>query len=900
MLIRCQGYNAGVKEYLEEGIKNGRELSRDELDERIILDGNLELTDKIYKSIPDEGQDRYLTFTLSFKEDEISTENLEKITQEFKQFMMAAYHDDEFNFYAEAHIPKIKTMQDKKTGDVIERKPHIHVVIPRKNLLSGNEMNPVGSYKQNEKYFEAFQEYINQKYHLASPRDNVRATPVNYSDMLSRYKGDDFRAKNRDFKKDLLEQVLKVDIKTRKDFYDLVSQYGETKIRNEGKDNEYIAVKLEGDKRFTNLKEGVFNDDFIINRSLSKPPLDKSLIQRRLAEWGRRSAEIKYIDKISSPKLRKKYYAADSPDKHEILTQCINKFYNNYRGHNELRSERTGNYERGLTQVKRRRPATPANRVQDLSDGNVAGSRERKGNKMLLPGDARLHMANDKTNGDIRLRRSLRTGGRGRTRGTATNRERAVSGYVDQRGYSRHSKIRLNDYPHYPRIKNVIPTLEDIQKRSRRLFPTTESYVNDSPLKIVPPKNKSQIITRSSLSVSLLHNINNSISQGGNKSLKEVDDYFYRIRREVMTDKRFNQEEKAQLLSVINFERLKRRNNIMNGVPSMGSQDIRKMVSKGVLAGYTISAPEEEKDTKSRFERTTEKLRNPVNYSKIADEDRKKVESKLTAANLYTKHARNGNVHYRNKDTHKTLFVDNGQKISMKKNGLSKDSVAIALELAQGRFGSTLNIKGSQKFKDMVIEVAAERGLDIHFTSKAMNKALAERRAALAQQKERGQGFSIEKGEPVSPRKDADVSEAPQNRQEGNTKDNHDEPFYRSVKQFEGHVVKHGAAPYLGKEGNKESYYVTLKDKNGVESTHWGVGLRDAMKGIRRGNNISLELKESRPVQVRTRDADGKESVKDAVRNVWDVTRMDSAKVKTKASGVKKSPSGVDRTPDMN
>ncbi|ECS8865351.1 relaxase, partial [Salmonella enterica] len=55
MLIRCRGFNSGVKEYLEEGQKSGRELSRDELDERVILDGNLDLTELIYKSIPDKG-----------------------------------------------------------------------------------------------------------------------------------------------------------------------------------------------------------------------------------------------------------------------------------------------------------------------------------------------------------------------------------------------------------------------------------------------------------------------------------------------------------------------------------------------------------------------------------------------------------------------------------------------------------------------------------------------------------------------------------------------------------------------------------------------------------------------------------------------------------------------------
>ena len=105
MLIRCSGYNSGVQEYLEEGIKNGRDFTRDELDDRVILDGDLDVTRMVYESIPDNGQERYLTFTLSFKEDEVSNETLHGVTQDFKEFLMTAYSDGEFNFYAEAHVP---------------------------------------------------------------------------------------------------------------------------------------------------------------------------------------------------------------------------------------------------------------------------------------------------------------------------------------------------------------------------------------------------------------------------------------------------------------------------------------------------------------------------------------------------------------------------------------------------------------------------------------------------------------------------------------------------------------------------------------------------------------------------------------------------------------------------
>ncbi|HFS4692589.1 TPA: relaxase, partial [Escherichia coli] len=122
MLVRFSGHNNGAKEYLEEGKKNGRELTRDELDTRITLYGDLELTQKIYQSIPDNDQERYVSITHSYFEDDISVDVMKDIFYEYKNFLMCAYRDDEFNIYAEAHIPKIKYSEDKKTGELIERK----------------------------------------------------------------------------------------------------------------------------------------------------------------------------------------------------------------------------------------------------------------------------------------------------------------------------------------------------------------------------------------------------------------------------------------------------------------------------------------------------------------------------------------------------------------------------------------------------------------------------------------------------------------------------------------------------------------------------------------------------------------------------------------------------------
>ena len=121
----------------------------------------------------------------------------------------------------------------------------------------------------------------------------------------------------------------------------------------------------------------------------------------------------------------------------------------------------------------------------------------------------------------------------------------------------------------------------------------------------------------------------------------------------------------------------------------------------------------------------------------------------ITAADLYTRKSRlSENIHYLDKSSDKTLFVDTGKSIAVSKNGMSESAVAVALELAKEKFGSTLTVKGSAAFKDTVIEAVAQKGMDVHFTDKEMNRRLAERKAELAIERE---GQNISQGaEPVA------------------------------------------------------------------------------------------------------------------------------------------------------
>ncbi|EKG31149.1 relaxase, putative, partial [Pseudomonas avellanae BPIC 631] len=856
MLIRVSGYNTGAQEYLEQGNKSGREFTRDELDHRLIIEGQLSVTRAIYESIPDHGQDRYLTFTLSFKEDTVSPELLKAVTTDFKNFFMHAYKPEEFNLYAEAHLPKMKTVTDRKTGDVIERKPHIHIIIPRINLLSGNEANPVDVYKNHEKYFEAFQEHINQKYGLSSPRENVRADITDAASVLSRYKGDDFYGKNRQFKQDLVKQVIERGVTTRADFYALVAEHGETRIRNEGKDTEYISVKLPGDAKGTNLKDTIFQDDFIVRRELKKPPLETSVIRERLLAWPQRAREIKYVNK-ATPKFRKQYSEASPEDRVRLLADREAKFYQVHGEHNDNvhTGQRQRDHQRSSAETAGRRTSAPADGLQDLSVSHVAdhrqaGSARSRDGAVLLPSDAHVHLGQSQPGGDSGLRSSVPGGGRGRRNGSTTERGRGGSGpaAVSQEatgtatpagatgrrragaGKPRNARVRAGRIiPPYAKNPHRVATIADIEERGRRLFDPLKKPSDNAlvfyrapsvtavpkavtatttpgrstagrrprtsgkprpprqwrPGSVVPPyaKNPHRVATvadieqrarmlfdplkrpadkalvfkRASIKALTVNRQastvaayftreaqHNQIPPAHRRAIRRIDQQYYALRRAVFSDQRLTRQDKVQLVSVLTFERLKAREQFHKPQPNtevnlMGSAAIRNLLDdEKEDPGFSISGargpgPEGVRD---RVKRVMDRFASQVDPAAASQRARD-----LSAKDLYTRKAKfSQNVHYLDKQTDKTLFVDTGKTISMRRTGITESGVSVALQLARERFGSTLTITGTAEFKKLVIEAVAKNGLDVHFTDKAMNQSLADRRAEL--EIERG-GLSI-------------------------------------------------------------------------------------------------------------------------------------------------------------
>lgn len=336
MLARVRGYNNGFANYLRTGQKNGNHLHRDDLDKRIILSGDLDITDAIVSAMPDKGDDRYLHIALPFKEDYIPDDVIKEVLDEFKKILMHAYNEEEYAFYAEAHIPKIKRVLNEKTGEMEDRKPHIHVVIPKVNLVDGSYLNPLGYYPHNEKYVEAMQEVINFKYGFASPRDNRRFNLTDISDFISRYKGDFFKSDVRSFKENLLTTVMSDSEITYSKFIERLEKQGQLKIRNAG-EKQYFNVHPDGFKKGVNLKDYVFSREFLdlpyeeklnfitsnsYQRDDTKKKEDFIRDMARQSEWlSRRSHEIKHFHPNS--KEYRQYKTLTDDERRNYLNSLI-------------------------------------------------------------------------------------------------------------------------------------------------------------------------------------------------------------------------------------------------------------------------------------------------------------------------------------------------------------------------------------------------------------------------------------------------------------------------------------------------------------------------------------------------------------------------------------------------
>ncbi|WP_327391571.1 LPD7 domain-containing protein, partial [Pseudomonas coronafaciens] len=291
--------------------------------------------------------------------------------------------------------------------------------------------------------------------------------------------------------------------------------------------------------------------------------------------------------------------------------------------------------------------------------------------------------------------------------------------------------------PPYAKNPHRVATVADIEQRARMLF---------DPLK--RPADKALVFKRASIKALTVNRQastvaayftreaqHNRIAPAHRQAIRRIDQQYFALRRAVFSDQRLTRQDKAQLVSVLTFERLKAREQfhkpqLNTEVNFMGSAAIRNLLDdEKEDPGFSISGargpgPAGVRDQVKRIMDRFAKQVDPAAASQRARD--------LSAKDLYTRKAKfSQNVHYLDKQTDKTLFVDTGKSISMRRTGITESGVSVAIQLAKERFGSTLTINGTADFKKLVIEAVAKNGLDVHFTDKAMNQALADRRAEL-------------------------------------------------------------------------------------------------------------------------------------------------------------------------
>jgi hypothetical protein len=122
----------------------------------------------------------------------------------------------------------------------------------------------------------------------------------------------------------------------------------------------------------------------------------------------------------------------------------------------------------------------------------------------------------------------------------------------------------------------------------------------------------------------------------------------------------------------------------------------------------------------------------------------------------------------------------------------------------------------------------------------------------------------------------------------------------RGERVYVGEIVEHGKARYKFDKDNDESYYVTLKTREG-EQVIWGKGLPEALEDRKVGEQIVLQNVGKRDVvvQERVRNPEGQvigSRLKESHLNAWEAEPLSRFSEKARAELANRS---VDRQPSL-
>lgn len=300
MLIKFGGGSGGFIIYMIYGRKVGRLEDRDQLDKRVVLCGDIAELGRILDGMEDRytvvdketGKtklaEKYIHFTCSFAEHEVSEDILRNLMADIKQFATAGYRDpDEIYIYAEAHLPRIKQTIDAN-GEAHDRLVHIHCAIPLRNMVTGSREEVFGLHGNLNRYengrveagddslrvkwVDAFQEFSNLKYGFKSPKDSPRQVGGK-GQILERHKGDEFPKSASAKEVKAWAAALAETTYDYATFKEQLERNGEVRLRNSGSENEYLWFKPAGAKEGMNLREQGFRPGYFEKPVGERPAL---------------------------------------------------------------------------------------------------------------------------------------------------------------------------------------------------------------------------------------------------------------------------------------------------------------------------------------------------------------------------------------------------------------------------------------------------------------------------------------------------------------------------------------------------------------------------------------------------------------------------------------------------
>lgn len=412
MLVRVSSGGGGIAEYLERGRKAGREFDRDLIDDRYVLSGDLRLVEELTASMTavQQGASKYLHITIGFAErftsadtpgdGEINVRVMNQAMDLYREGLMAAYDSSEYMWYAEAHIPKVTHDIHAVTGDAYERLPHIHIVLPMRNLLDGRYLNPMGHGQKTIQYVQAIQEVVNARLGLKSPLDAMRDEAA--SPALSRHSSDIQGLSAKQIREQLSQAVAMGRIKSFAELIAAGAEFGEVRKR-EGKDGAYVNIKPAWAAKGINIKEFTEARFDAQARELSQSFAGAKLqnFEKVLASWVDKAAfETRYLTASN----RKQYHALSPADKDLWLAERIQitrELLASQPGYSSEISFKENQDERSIGQReavaltllqqsaekhRRKQPPDTLARLRKLSDCGLVQHAKR--GEVLLPEDA--------------------------------------------------------------------------------------------------------------------------------------------------------------------------------------------------------------------------------------------------------------------------------------------------------------------------------------------------------------------------------------------------------------------------------------------------------------------------------------------------------------------------------